>query len=323
MTDSNDQALMRAYELIEDDRLSDAEALLKPILEQEPDNIDAWWLYAHAVSDPETARMALSQVLKLDHNYEGAQDLLNQLDEGYPAAREDAAVTPVTPPPTLPSLPDDEDIEDADFLADFESVERTSSGLDEEFSLDDMADTEDETPERQRNRSPLLLILFAVLLVVIVVIVMLLANPFQQEPAVTPTQQAAAPTVLATEDAEVVNGDAVSADVQVAVLEALADQDTADNSVEVMDTSLGNTLLVGVCTTAGEPMRSALTESMAAFAGLSDDAGAEYAAIGVKLVDCETNSVLRVIAVPVADASAFTAGDLDDAGFEARWVAAA
>jgi thioredoxin-like negative regulator of GroEL len=80
MSEAHQEALEQAYELIEADKLAEAEAILKPILGREPDNVDAWWLYAHAVTDPETARMALNQVLNLDNNYEGAQELLQQLD---------------------------------------------------------------------------------------------------------------------------------------------------------------------------------------------------------------------------------------------------
>ena len=58
MTDNVQNALSEAYELIEADNLEEARSVLRFILAEDPDNADAWWLYAHAVEEPETARTA-------------------------------------------------------------------------------------------------------------------------------------------------------------------------------------------------------------------------------------------------------------------------
>src|SRR4030095_169815 len=117
-----DEALDKAFELIETDHLDEARAILKPILDTEKDNPDVWWLYAHAVTDPETARLALNNVQRLDPNYLNTGDLLYALENrplggassGGSVDKEPSFLPSV--PPTLPDLPkagkksdDDED----------------------------------------------------------------------------------------------------------------------------------------------------------------------------------------------------------------------
>jgi hypothetical protein len=81
MSSSLNNLLSQAYGFIEADQLDDAVALLKPILADNPNNPDAWWLYAHAVENVDDARAALQTVLALDPNYPEAQRLLELLDE--------------------------------------------------------------------------------------------------------------------------------------------------------------------------------------------------------------------------------------------------
>lgn len=73
-------SLSKAYRLIEADELAAARAVLEPILASEPDNVDAWWMYAHAVADTLTARKALDEVMRLDPDYPGAAELMEQLE---------------------------------------------------------------------------------------------------------------------------------------------------------------------------------------------------------------------------------------------------
>jgi hypothetical protein len=79
MNDATEQQLMRAYELIEAGNLEQAKTLLMPVLASDKNNADAWWIYAHAVSDPQTAKEALDNVLRIDRDYPGARELRDQL----------------------------------------------------------------------------------------------------------------------------------------------------------------------------------------------------------------------------------------------------
>ncbi len=84
MSDAPDQALSQAFQLVEEGKNEEAIAILQPLLDRDPDNADAWWILSYAVSDPQKARNALNQVLRIDRNYPGARDMLAQLDEKYP-----------------------------------------------------------------------------------------------------------------------------------------------------------------------------------------------------------------------------------------------
>ena len=344
MSDVTEQALLQAYELIEDDKLSEAEALLKPILEQDADNADAWWLYAHAVADPETARMALNQVLRLDDSYEGAQELMGKLREAYPSDDVEPVAMSLVPPSTLPNLPEDEDVESPDFLSEMDMAaepERTSSGLDEDFSLDELDDDFD-FESGERRRLPVGLILLVLLLILLVVAALVVVRPFGggtaattptavQQAAVaspteapmeaTPTMEEVEPTSAPAQLTPEATEDMSTAGMESALLGALADFQVVEGTLNETETQLGNTMLVGVCTT-GQSMRDTLDKALKALAGAS--ASVEADAIGVILVDCENgNSTMRVIAVPLADAKAYASGDLSEKDFQARWAAVA
>src|SRR5262245_25579133 len=85
MQDAISDALSKAYDLIEEDKLDEARAILEPLTVSQADNPDVWWVYAHAVSDPEAARKALQNVLRLDENYPEAAALMRSLDAEYPS----------------------------------------------------------------------------------------------------------------------------------------------------------------------------------------------------------------------------------------------
>lgn len=182
MSNDINQSLSEVYDLIEANDLNEAERLLKPILSEHPDNADAWWLYAHAVQDPEAARMALNTVLKIDEDYPEAKSLLQTLDEKYPEA--------VFVPPSLPDLPEST-VTDDDFDEDLD---------DEDF---------EEEPEPS-GRSGLLLMLLALLAIAVVVIGVIL-NPLANDSESDPT--AVAQVNEATEQAQV-GGDSLVDDTQ-------------------------------------------------------------------------------------------------------------
>jgi len=105
MSQNTEVALKQAFSLIEAGDLEDAKAILRPILESDKDNADIWWLYSHAVTDPETARLALNNVLRIEPDYPDARDLLNQLEaqqkneqfDDFPDADKEPAFIPAMP----------------------------------------------------------------------------------------------------------------------------------------------------------------------------------------------------------------------------------
>lgn len=94
MSDSNSAVLQRAFELVEAGQAEEARNLVESVLESEQSNPDAWWIYAHAIDDPVKARQALNEVLALDPEYPGVNELVSVLDRQYPEAAEAALNAP-------------------------------------------------------------------------------------------------------------------------------------------------------------------------------------------------------------------------------------
>jgi hypothetical protein len=320
MSDATNQALSEAYERIEADRLAEAEAILKPILASEPDNADAWWLYTYAVTDVETARMALNTILHLDSNYPGASELLQALEEKYPAhTSAKSEIRKLAPqPPSLPDLPEDEDMEPVvNYLDDNEPI----------FARDRQKQYETPVPKpaKRPSRFPILAGI-GLLIVLIIALLLLTSRGRAPSPTATPTSAQQQAAITPTEEITVSPLEAevtpISDTAANSVQGALTDFALAEAGIGTLDTQLGKTLVAGICTTSGQAMRDTLTGSMNALSAVADTIG-DTEAIGVRLVNCETDEVLRVIAVPITDAASFAAGQSDEGIYQSKWVAVA
>lgn len=132
--------LKHAYQLIKQENTPEAEAILIPILQADPENVDAWWLMAYAVDEPQEVREALNQVLTLDPNYAQApraREMLQKLDEEYPPESEDIS---------SPATDEFEQVfgsstESSSFV---ESEDQFDEALFEEFDEDDFAASSDD-----------------------------------------------------------------------------------------------------------------------------------------------------------------------------------
>jgi len=112
MSESTKAKLQRAYELIEEDELLQAQALLAPLLDSESENPAVWWVYSHAASERAVGKMALERVLALDPQYPGARELLADLKQLQHEGSD--GLEPVSSFSALPS--GDEDIVDWEAL---------------------------------------------------------------------------------------------------------------------------------------------------------------------------------------------------------------
>lgn len=84
---STHEELRRAYTLIKQEQIDEALAILRPIVLNESENVDAWWLLANAAIEPAEARESLIQVLRLDPDYANApkaREMLDRLNEQFP-----------------------------------------------------------------------------------------------------------------------------------------------------------------------------------------------------------------------------------------------
>jgi hypothetical protein len=92
MANETRNQLKQAYAYIQQERLDEAITILRRVLRDDPDNADAWWLMANAVSEPADAADALSNVLRLRPDHAEAREAYEQLIAEYPAlAPEQAA----------------------------------------------------------------------------------------------------------------------------------------------------------------------------------------------------------------------------------------
>lgn len=353
MTDQTGGSLNAAYEAIKAKDLSKARDVLSAYLVDQPNDVDAWWLYSYAVTDVSQARKALETVLRLDPSYPGARELLNELEGASPAAPvmpvdsaplrapEVTALRPLSDRPsgaaplTTTITPDDDEISDFGIRA--SAAEPASS-----------------------NRT-ILAIVAAIVLLLILAAVFILPNLNPSGPAVADATNTAAatdtslgfglteeatpatadaatdaveatdeateetpaateePTLEATAEANVEPTAAVSDDPLQSVYDALGTFEVVPDSVAIETTELGETLTASVCSVTSE-LRSTIPAALTSLATSSPQVPAEAQAIGAKFVDCTDNTVLRYVAITIEDAQAYAAGTIDDATLRSRFV---
>lgn len=75
------QAIQEAYNHVRSGNKAAAVDILLPILRTDKDNVNAWWVLANALEDPQEVREALEQVIRLDHDHIQANNRLAKMDE--------------------------------------------------------------------------------------------------------------------------------------------------------------------------------------------------------------------------------------------------
>src|SRR5262245_20040578 len=91
MASGTRRQLEQAYSLIQKDDLEGALTILRPIVSVQPDNAEAWWLIANAVSEPVEAYEALDNVVRLNPQNAEAKEQLDNLLEQFPNVASEAA----------------------------------------------------------------------------------------------------------------------------------------------------------------------------------------------------------------------------------------
>jgi hypothetical protein len=359
MTDQTGGSLNAAYEAIKAKDLTRARDLLSTYLVEQPNDVDAWWLYSYAVTDVDQARKALETVLRLDPAYPGARDLLTELEESSPSAPalsdapapahvpEAAALRPLAEHPSsaapLTTTINPDDDEQSDFGIRANAVEETSS-----------------------NRT-MLAIIAAIVLLLVLAAVFILPNLNPAGPAIADATNTAAatdtslgfglteeataeetgaadatetadttetapeetavtegqPTLEATSEATVETNIEPTADTTADPLQSVYDSlgtfEVVPDSAAVETTQLGETLAVSVCSATSE-LRSTIPAAITALTSASEQAPEGVQAVGAKFVDCTDNTVLRFVAISIEDARAYVAGTIDDATLRSRFV---
>jgi hypothetical protein len=332
MNQNTDITLKQAFDLIEAGNLEDAKALLRPILETEKDNADVWWLYCHAVTDAEAARLALNNVLRIDPSYPDARDLLNQLDAQQKREQDDGILDIDKDPSFIPAMPSS--IPGITPLA--PRATSTDKGFDSSDELpNEMFD--EEEPEAFYRRPLFYIPIIALLLIAALAIV--IVKPFAvNAPTPEATLELTQSGVLEIPTSESINtGEPTLTTIPTVIVETtaapevvtdLSEVSTAfagftlpsDGGVGFADTSLGKALSVNVCTSAGKAMRDLLPKAMETLAKASTNYANQAQIIAVKMMDCTANSTLLWISASMEDAVAFANGTLADKDFQAKWL---
>jgi pimeloyl-ACP methyl ester carboxylesterase len=95
MDNQTTAAIQNAYQLIKAGKHREAQAILIPIVREDQDIADAWYLLGFALGDPEKRLYAFQQVLRIDPSNQPAQKQIARLLAEKSAAP--SAVTPVVP----------------------------------------------------------------------------------------------------------------------------------------------------------------------------------------------------------------------------------
>lgn len=318
---SIDETLDKAFELIEANRLDEARAILKPVLDTQKDNPDVWWLYAHAVTDPETAKLALSNVQRLDPNYLNTGDLLyaletNTLSDAQTDSddKEPSFLPPL--PSTLPGLP--------------QSGKKTG----DEDDWDAFEGDDDESVPLFRR--PIFL-LVAGLLIFLVIAALVILNPPPQPPPSSDTPAPTEPSVVLQAPTESVTETPTSeptaeatpistnetqgnSDEYGALYTALNTFDIPELGISQESTSMGNTLVISVCTEAGAKLRQTLPLVIKALSDQLADIPTGTDGVGIRMIDCSTSNTLLLVGVSSQDIASLADGMLDNETFQAKWV---
>lgn len=320
-----DEALDRAFELIEADQLDEARAILKPILDVDKDNPDVWWLYAHAVADSETARLALNNVQRLDPNYLNTGDLLYALENRPAGGLMSAAESGDKEPSFLPPLPST--------LPDLPQAGKKSDN--EEDDGWDAFEGDDEDQSVPLFRRPVFLMV-AGLIIFLIIAALVILNPQPQTPSVSETvvptdasSVAQVPTLeSATPTAENPTLEPTTAQVESTqtgednfdnIVTALSAFELPDEAIATTMTSLGDTLVVSICTEAGAALRQSLPQVIETITQQIQNIPVDLSGAGVRMTDCTTDTTLLFIGVPSEDIQAYRDGSMNKETFQAKW----
>lgn len=309
MSNSVDATLQDAFELIEQGQLEEARTLLEPLLKTESDNPAVWWIYAHAVDDPDEGHKALDRVIQLDPTYPGASDLKTQITMSH-----------------APATGDVDDWDDLDFEPDTEFAESAN-----------------------QRRSPIRFLVIAALVIVGVIALFAILSSLFGTSEPTPTAVAEVETEIPTTNAQIIDTveptdevssteeNATATDIPAveetdeddvtltdtpteipateideatptleptdnpptdtveptaessfasSIAANLGEYEVAETDIEVRSTLLGETLVVNVCATPGPESSLILNGVMDVLVDSNSSLTDDIEAIAVSLIDC-------------------------------------
>jgi tetratricopeptide (TPR) repeat protein len=312
MTDSRqDEALVRAFELIEEERLAEARELVQSVLDDDSQNADAWWIYAHAVEDRADARRALNKVAEIDPNYDGLQELLTYYDDDV-----------IDPSDGLDTLDDDFDFVDEGY---------------------DQITEQPFIAEHPENPWPRRIVIITVILLLAFVGYLIL-NSARRDGTEEPTQVAVMPTnesvILLPEDEIDQTSDIpeeIQEEIQIESEELteenfeeslpvselsliLGDYSLANDEFVFLDTVLGTTQTINLCNDNRESLRDTIQNTLMAFSNNLGLIELDTQSIAIRILDCNEQETLSFIGVSMENVTLYEAGEITDQEFIGTWT---
>lgn len=337
----NQQALEQAYTLIEGQKLGEARQLLDKILATDKNSADAWWLYAHAVEDPKEAVTALENVTRLDPNHVEAKSLLQSArqkvattapsdddfdidlddeslapqDDNEPDTRRRSFIifgvilvlvalgviillfspkpkqnAPATDNATMTFVSQNVDVSSLTQTAQANVPQSTSVVLQPTQQTDLTA-----TALAQQN---------------IILTPEMVSTDIPQTNIVFATETPSAMTVITPE--------ALQPSVD-NFLASLATQYPTNGTSETLDTVIGATLLVTMCTSRGDSHNQLVPNAMNGISQSIELLPTDYAGVGVRFLDCSVNETINVMIMPSQSALEYKNADLSEQDFRRSW----
>ncbi len=310
MSDELDQALAQAHELIEDGQFEDAREILEPLLDAHPDNPDVWWVYSHAVEDPDEGRRALQNVSRLNPDYPGVQNIA--LDDDIPVEEREqqnsrrwlplVAIVVIVLLIVLvfavlgQSGGDDDDNEDPTPTTVAAAV--TTEAAVVETGEPTAVTTEALVAETEEST----------------------VAAATTEAAVVETEE---PTAVTTEALVVAETEEPTDAAEVAAASAMSAYELSAEGITISDTPvLGTTLVASICHNPTVPLRDAMESALLKLAASVNPDTVEVDALGIRMVNCTSDNVFNLVGAYVDDIIAFNAGTITEAEFIDRWQAA-
>jgi hypothetical protein len=134
----------------------------------------------------------------------------------------------------------------------------------------------------------------------------------------TSTISVTTPMLMASETPPSDIGIITQPSVEAFLASLVADYPT-NNTVETVETVLGTTLLVPMCTQRGENHNVLIPNAMT---GLSDNIGLlppDYVGVGVRFLDCDANETINVMVMTSQSALEYANADLSEQDFRRSW----
>lgn len=321
--------LQQAYNLIEAGDLENARRILRPILENEKGNPDAWWLYVHAVNDVESARLALNNVLKIDRHYPEAFELMQKLEKQSLRTEELTDNLIIEPSFVSSSLSDSSNMSKIGIDSTVASP-RTTLVSDLDTAENKSEPVIDSEPFYRRP----LFFIPVIALVLFGALAMVILKPFvgnqsstsataivEQGPLIDATTTIDTAILLSTQQSLLPDQTPTIENSLKSLYPALQQFNIPSDGISVLDTDLGRSGMVDICTKPGGELRETLIQVMKILAREHEIYADRVEAIGTRMLDCENGRTLLIVGVPVESAISYANAVLSEADFQGMWRA--